>query len=197
MHKASSRSFSSRCQYRVRSSVRCDEPAGVLAQRPDLRRRHEAEPQQPHLGQPRDPLRVGLVGLRRPGRFRRLGGFTSCTSSPAASRSRTRCASSRWCFPSRSAPRRPPSARPARPRSPVTVAPVSQTLEYRLPLPASGGRRRQIIPVAFAMSIPATFSLQYRKGYRPGSAASALAPVVVGLAGVFRVGRQEHGRGSA
>jgi hypothetical protein len=39
-----------------------------------------------------------------------------------------------------------------------TVAPASQTLETRLPAASSGGRRRQIILVALAMPVPATFS---------------------------------------
>jgi hypothetical protein len=37
--------------------------AGQVAQRPDLRRRHETGPQQAHLRQPGDLLRAGPVGL--------------------------------------------------------------------------------------------------------------------------------------
>ena len=43
--------------------------AGQVAQRADLRRRHEAGPQQAHLGQPGDPLRVQPVGLGPPGQL--------------------------------------------------------------------------------------------------------------------------------
>ena len=53
--------------------------AGQVPQRPDLRRRHERGPQQAHLGQPGQPLRVELVGLRPPGQLPGVG-----RSSPAA-----------------------------------------------------------------------------------------------------------------
>jgi hypothetical protein len=43
--------------------------AGQVAQRADLRRRHEAGPQQAHLGQPGDLLRVQPVGLGPPGQL--------------------------------------------------------------------------------------------------------------------------------
>jgi len=48
--------------------------AGQVPQRPDLRRRHERRPQQPHLGQPGDPLRVQPVGLRPPGQLPGMAG---------------------------------------------------------------------------------------------------------------------------
>ena len=74
LHKAPSSSFSSRCQALVRSWTRCEPAAGVLPQLPDLRRRHEAGPQQAHLGQPRQPLGVQPAGLRPPGQLPGLGG---------------------------------------------------------------------------------------------------------------------------
>jgi hypothetical protein len=43
--------------------------AGQVAQRPDLRRRHEARAQQAHLRQPGDPLGVEPVGLRPAGQL--------------------------------------------------------------------------------------------------------------------------------
>ena len=61
---ASSSSFSSRCQYRVRSRVRSHAQPGVVAQLPDLGRRHEAGPQHAPLGQLGQPDSVQLVGLR-------------------------------------------------------------------------------------------------------------------------------------
>jgi hypothetical protein len=45
---------------------------GQVTQRPDLRRRHERGPQQAHLGEPSDRLRVLLAGLRPPGQLPRM-----------------------------------------------------------------------------------------------------------------------------
>ena len=59
--------------------------AGQVAQRPDLRRRHERRPQQAHLRQPGDPLGVEPVGLRPPRQLPAWEELTSCTARPADS----------------------------------------------------------------------------------------------------------------
>jgi hypothetical protein len=58
------------------------ELAGIDAHRADLRRRHERAPQQPHLGQPRDPRRVLLVRLRPPRQVPGLGGVDQLHAQP-------------------------------------------------------------------------------------------------------------------
>ena len=56
--------------------------AGQVAQRPDLRRRHEAGPQQAHLGEPGELLRVQPVGLRPPGQLPGMGGVDQLHGQP-------------------------------------------------------------------------------------------------------------------
>ena len=80
---APSSSFSSRCQQRVRSLDQPGPGPGVVPQVPDRLRRHERGAQQPHLGQPGQPLRVQLVGLRAAGQVPGLGRVDQLHRQPA------------------------------------------------------------------------------------------------------------------
>ena len=96
---------------------------GVVAG-PGSPRAARSGPQQPHLGQPGQPHRIQLVGLGRPGRFLARAALTSCTASPAASRTKTRYASSpRWTPASRSGCRLASAGGPARRSRPSSPSP--------------------------------------------------------------------------
>ena len=158
LNRASSSSFSSRCQYRVRSGSGRSGCPGVVPQLPDLRRRHERGPQQPHLGQPGQPPRVQLVRFRPAGQVPGLGGVDQLHRQPGRlQHRRTRCASSREVDSSVTfSIRSPPAGQPA---------PGSRRASLHRPHPAAPPARPGRVrhpgahhPGAFATSTAATRS---------------------------------------
>ena len=116
---------------------------GIDPQRPDLRRRHERGPQHPHLGQPRDPPRVLLVGLRPARQVPGLGGVHQLHRQPGLLQHHEPDAPvvARWPPSTPSAPL-PPSAPPRAPRSPgPSPAPsAGATSGASSPPPGASGR---------------------------------------------------------
>ena len=156
---ASSSSFSHPCLLSGAGLGQVPPVPGMGAQPPDLLRRHEAGRQRPALGDLRQPHRVQLVGLGRPGQRLDLRGMIQLRSrSPPVPAGST---------PASSSPRRlhpdlghAPAPQPVRQRQQV-LADRAERPGLLLPAAAAGyrlGTRMVTITSALPISIPATRS---------------------------------------